>query len=950
MAYSKKDIVGFIQDSLMEYGGLNPKIIKELKAVVKNQVDAGDADPYIQSLNNDTHAVKGLLEDVLEGKATVDSTVNVENHNTVNQGVSEGSFRDALNKSIHMGTSKVVFDRDSMKDAFGQVSSTLGSQLSGILGEEKSTVIDPMIGVGIGVGKMFTSFKTVGDEQLLESTDQGKTMDNMYKGQTKQGKIVDTHLDVTKHIDKTLSGMLNQQKEEMKMQKEANLLAQRNIDKKPKDGWIVGFIKSLIKGFVYGMAAGAMVGSILLPFELLHKGVMKVAGIFGVFATTADDAADSIGGFRKLVKGLPGIKQLGGLVNFFINIERNLGAWVRAFKAVTSIEGAVTLLKDLPKLLVNFADVSTRVGETLDSVGIIGKQLERFPKIKAVIEKVRAFRTGLVSGINRFMNSFSFLGKINNFISPHIKNLGKYIVKFRAWLTPFGTFIKGFAYGISKLAIPLSILLGVVDFFTGFFGSNADTMIGKIKDGFVYMFMSFIELPVKLFGWLYDKAMNFIGIETKDSGNKMMASIKGVINAILNPIVWVADNLVSISMKMHEVIKKTLSNIVTGITSIIRGIFNFIIAPFVFIYKVMKHTAGMVVRVIRGYMKIIVGFFSTIFSLVGSAVKGIWALITGDIDGVKVAIGEIGDVFKKGVTTMLDGIRDIVMAPFRFITKTFESLMEEIDRMVGGIGDIIKAPFIFMSDQFHAISDGIEDLVKDTFIDPIHEFFETIGEFIEDIIKSVGDYVKKLPVIGGMIMSSREKEVKQRGEALKKVGIIKEKRSEIQRSISELEKKGDLGWWENRKLKSLKSDDKDLAKDEEKLLKKLGVDEKKPIVSLPEPTLPKTSRMNMLGFAGDTLHAAKHSTEDKRLINPSVGIPADAMYVADKAKASVAERQMEQQKQTQLAIKQANKDAREKPPQPIIVNTGEKEQTTIEPPEDIETMSILFLNKSWGLG
>ena len=80
----------------------------------------------------------------------------------------------------------------------------------------------------------------------------------------------------------------------------------------------------------------------------------------------------------------------------------------------------------------------------------------------------------------------------------------------------------------------------------------------------------------------------------------------------------------------------------------------------------------------------------------------------------------------------------------------------------------------------------------------------------------------------------------------------------------------------------------------------------------------------------------------------SIGAASSEVEVA---KHNVMKRQMEQTNGIKDSLTQLNKSAGQKSESPVVVNTGDgDDRRTLEPPTDIESMSILWLNKSWGLG
>lgn len=63
----------------------------------------------------------------------------------------------------------------------------------------------------------------------------------------------------------------------------------------------------------------------------------------------------------------------------------------------------------------------------------------------------------------------------------------------------FSTIVEKFAHGFKRLAWPISIIFGIIDFFQGFFGTEG-SIIAKIKAGLTEVLQGFFELPIKLLG------------------------------------------------------------------------------------------------------------------------------------------------------------------------------------------------------------------------------------------------------------------------------------------------------------------------------------------------------------------------------------------------------------------------------------------------------------------
>lgn len=244
MAYNKKDIIEFIQDSIQNNDGLSPTIVKEIEMAVKGQVEIGNADEYIQGLSEDNHEIKRLLEDVLDGRATVDAEFHVDSSNNVG-GVSNiinltppksdeddgrGTFRDALNEQVRANSNIMIAARAGFGEAATEIKSTLGGKLSQVLGEEKENVIDPMIGIGKGVGKMFGTLgglQEEGVDMVQESNNALRDMNDVGQLQT---SIMDDVSDKLEQTQQTTKDVFDIVEDSNKALKEAYKLDEDHVN------------------------------------------------------------------------------------------------------------------------------------------------------------------------------------------------------------------------------------------------------------------------------------------------------------------------------------------------------------------------------------------------------------------------------------------------------------------------------------------------------------------------------------------------------------------------------------------------------------------------------------------------------------------------------------------------------------------------------------------------
>lgn len=108
--------------------------------------------------------------------------------------------------------------------------------------------------------------------------------------------------------------------------------------------------------------------------------------------------------------------------------------------------------------------------------------------------------------------------------------------------------VKGFKLGFKWLAWPLQIIFSLIDFIKGF-ASAEGSIIDKIKAGLWSVIEGFIELPVKLFGWIADWFLDLFGVKVEGGvAAKMMEGIKKGFDMLFGFIKWyytaIWDNII----------------------------------------------------------------------------------------------------------------------------------------------------------------------------------------------------------------------------------------------------------------------------------------------------------------------------------------------------------------------------------------------------------------------
>ena len=111
-----------------------------------------------------------------------------------------------------------------------------------------------------------------------------------------------------------------------------------------------------------------------------------------------------------------------------------------------------------------------------------------FNAVKGVFGSLLSWFTGLFSGVKGLLAGGGKFAKI------------------------LGTLLKGFKFGLKVFGWPINILMGVIDFIKGF-TSTEGSLADKMAGGLTAAIWGFIELPVKLIGWVVDWVLGLFGVK-----------------------------------------------------------------------------------------------------------------------------------------------------------------------------------------------------------------------------------------------------------------------------------------------------------------------------------------------------------------------------------------------------------------------------------------------------
>jgi hypothetical protein len=254
---------------------------------------------------------------------------------------------------------------------------------------------------------------------------------------------------------------------------------------------------------------------------------------------------------------------------------------------------------------------------------IIGKFLLPFKTVFGGLMKAMKVGPILKTVGTFFTKKFPIIGKLfgKEGLGGFFAKTGP-IGKFFAFVTTkvpfFSSIFKFLKFGFTKLAWPLQIIMSVIDFIKGFQGTEgnlADKVIGGIKNAL----FKFLELPVKLVGWVVEKVLGLFGVEVDGVAGKIMGFLKSwwdTIFSLLRPIIGFIEGFFTTEGNIIDKFKGGLAGLFNGIGDMIAAIEKF----FLPIVEPMK-------KVFASFFDSIGGLLETIKEFAGKIGKIVTSII-----------------------------------------------------------------------------------------------------------------------------------------------------------------------------------------------------------------------------------------------------------------------------------------------------------------------------------
>lgn len=169
----------------------------------------------------------------------------------------------------------------------------------------------------------------------------------------------------------------------------------------------------------------------------------------------------------------------------------------------------------------------------------IGGVIEYFLiPFKVVLNSLRGVTTLLKeSSIGKLF--VDFFGKVRTFFGGWIDDAVISITNFFSKFKIFAGFFKGFGVGFMKLFSKIPVIgwfitgvMAVIDFFTGFFGTEG-SFFEKIKAGVLKMTTGFFDPVFEFVGWITDWVLGLFGIDS-NVGQTLKTGFSDLLNFIFD--------------------------------------------------------------------------------------------------------------------------------------------------------------------------------------------------------------------------------------------------------------------------------------------------------------------------------------------------------------------------------------------------------------------------------
>lgn len=623
--------------------------------------------------------------------------------------------------------------------------------------------------------------------------------------------------------------------------------------------------------------------------------------------------------------------------------------------------------------------------------GVVGAIVIPFMILGKAVNGVIKLFTGLTITGAKVLSIFQKIPLVGSFIGKIVESFNK----ARAWLMTFprvvGFFksvatilsplIKGLAFGFKFLGWPLQILMSVINFFRGFIGSSETTFLGKLKDGIKEMVVKFFEIPLRVLGWIWDKILGFMGIESKGTGDKLVKFLGDAIDKMFGPIVIIFTRLWETVKTLVSNIWKTVTGIVGAILLPLKAIYQLFTGDYEGLVQTAKDWFGSVVKIIEGIIGIVWGVLAYPFQVLIDIIKDLWPKIEKMAEGTVLEpvvrlLGMIGDVISWVMKWVKMKLKDIPIIGSLFkeeaddIEFANDRDREQIQKSNDRLAEIREKRAKVESGNSWGKSGKLarfdeEEAVLLAEIASAEASLESRSKKPIEVIESPD--TTPAPEKSGIFENLSAQYSDLSGSGRKDVRPINERPSNMMANIGA--QYDDLsGRKENPSIlvaevaattSKVYEDVVGWDDGSDENLQKIadsGKDKK------PGDKWQYTSDgivYNMIKKEDGSISksfshiAGKERPSTIGYVDPvASNTMADTVYDVDSSKQTFSKKQLDQSSKMERVISSAMKEINNNmsAERPIVIQGSPEGGNQFDPREDIESMSILWLNKSWGLG
>lgn len=375
-------------------------------------------------------------------------------------------------------------------------------------------------------------------------------------------------------------------------------------------------------------------------------------------------------------------KILDSLVLFFSTITFGIGLAMGAMTRTIMLPFEV-VVKTFTKMgkLVKDSKVLSLVGTGLTKLGNVFTRIDDFVT-KGKITSILSRFFGMFTRIGNVVKQSKALGFITSALNT-LKNVFGTVSRIGtklAKLPIISGLAAGFMKGFTKLFLPLQIIMSVIDFVKGFMGEKEGSIIDKIKAGLIGVVEGFLDLPVKLLGWISDWILGLFNIKIEGgSAKKIMEGIKSTVSFALDVIIFPFKMLYNAIQGLISISKilDTKFGLFEDIGNIVKSVFDIIFFPFKAVWSGLKILWNLLKGDTEGAAEEAKNLFSSLIDLGKTVFKGIVAVIKWGtpIGWIYLGLKAAWDFFKSNKNEE-DGI--------------FSSLINLAKKVFGGLATILK--------------------------------------------------------------------------------------------------------------------------------------------------------------------------------------------------------------------------------------------------------------------